>query len=87
MMPAVFGNLQSEMFSAGSARIGTADESATMSHDLVDRIANIRELADTIDYLFQAFCETRLGKPWDAELKKVQKWLGSETPIRRQKAA
>ena len=79
--------LQSEMFSVGSAKIGSADESATTSHDLVDRVSNVRELADTVDYLFQVFCETRLGKPWDAELKKIQKWLGSETPSRRQKAA
>ncbi len=79
--------LQSEMFSVGSARIGTADESATMSHELTDRIAHVRELADTADYLFQAFCEVRLGKDWDIELKKLQKWLGSETPTRHQKAA
>ncbi len=79
--------LQSEMFSVGSARIRAADESATVSHELVDRVAHVRELADTIDYLFQAFCEKRLGQPWTSELKKVQKWLGSETPLRRQKAA
>ena len=79
--------LQSEMFSVGSARIRAADESAVMSHELVDRISNVRELADTIDYLFQAFCEVRLGERWNTELRKVKKWLESETPLRRQKAA
>ena len=79
--------LQSEMFSIGSARIGQADESAVVSHDAVDRIANVRALAETADLLFEVFCQSRLGKSWDAELKKIRGWLNQETSLKRQKAA
>ena len=79
--------LQSELFSVGSARISPSDESSSLDRTREDRISHVRELSDTLDYLFQAFCEIRLNQSWQSETEKIQQWLNSETAQRKQKAA
>lgn len=77
--------LQAETFSVGSGKITTLGDDADV--DSHDRIQSIRDFSETIDLLFDAFCERRLGKPWKSELKKIQDWLQAEKPIRRRAAA
>jgi len=79
--------LQAETFALGSARISPADESADNSRDVLDRIESVRQLCETVDLLFEAFCEKRIGKSWNGELKKMSQWLSLETPMKRQRAA
>ena len=79
--------LQAETFALGSARISPADESADRSRDVNDRIESVRQLCETVDLLFAAFCEKRIGKKWNGELKKMTQWLALETPLKRQRAA
>ena len=45
-----------------------------------DRIEAVRNLTETVDLLFQAFCQRRLGKPWNAELEKIRGWLHKIAP-------
>ena len=76
--------LQAEMFSISSARISHPGEGAANSRDTLDRIESIRQLAETIDLLFEVFCDKRIGKSWSAESKKITQWLQRETAFRRQ---
>jgi len=77
--------LQAETFSIGSGKITSiGDDVANV--DTVDRIQSIRDFSETIDLLFDAFCERRIGKTWKSELKKIQEWLLAEKPIRRRAA-
>ncbi len=43
-----------------------------------DRIDQIRHLTETVDLLFDTFCQRRLGNDWDSDLKKIRSWLKSE---------
>ncbi len=79
--------LQAETFTLGSARIAPADESASGSRDVVDRIESVRQLCETVDLLYGVFCEKRIGKNWTAELKELSQWLALETALKRQSAA
>ena len=80
-------NLQAESFVLGSAKISRPGDSSTELHDTLDRIESVRRMAETIDLLFEAFCEVRIGKPWSRESQALSKWLQREKPIRKQKAA
>ena len=79
--------LQAETFSLGSARIAPADESSDNSRDVNDRIESVRQLCETVDLLYAAFCEKRIGQKWKSELAKMSQWLALETPMKRQRAA
>lgn len=80
-------NLQSELFSVGAAKISLVDESATVSHDPVDRIEDVREFANTLDMLLAAFCQRRLSSDWDAELGRMRDWLSADSATMRKRAA
>ena len=54
---------------------------------LEDRIESVRNLHETIDLLFRAFCEQRIGKNWHGELEQIGRWLKSETARRKNPAA
>ena len=76
--------LQAETFSIGSAKISQiGNDDAT--RDAIDRIESIRQLSETVDLLFEAFCEKRISKKWNAEQKKIIDWLRSDRPTRKQK--
>jgi hypothetical protein len=79
--------LQAETFALGSARISLADESAVGSRDVQDRIQSVRQLCETVDLLYGVFCEKRIGKSWNSELKKITQWLALETQMKLQKSA
>ena len=64
--------LQAESFNVGSAKIKRTDDG---DDDLEQRLDGLRALADTLDLLFENFCERRIGKGWNSQLKQVQNWL------------
>ncbi len=42
-------------------------------HD--ERVTQIRHLLETLDLIYGAFCQRRLGEQWNKELAKMKKWL------------
>ena len=81
--------LKAESFTVGGARIRQIGNDTDV-RDQNDRIESIRQLSDTIDMLFDVFCEVRFGKAWSSQLQKIQSWLAttsSEATGRSKKAA
>ena len=78
--------LQAETFSIGSAKISQIGNDDAI-RDAIDRIESIRQLSETLDLLFEAFCEKRIGKKWNAEQKKITDWLRSDQPKLKKRAA
>ncbi|NLX95798.1 MAG: hypothetical protein GXY83_06450 [Rhodopirellula sp.] len=77
--------LQPETFSVSGAKIQT-DEREDPSDGrgaLEDRIENLRGLNETINLLYHAFCEKRIGKSWSGELAQMQRWLKKEAKTRK----
>ena len=72
--------LQAETFSVSGAKIQTAEEEGPgEGHGaLEDRIESFRGFQETLDLLFQAFCQRRIGKDWSGELEKMRRWLKAD---------
>jgi hypothetical protein len=78
--------IQPEGFMIGGAKIQV--ENASEGHGVLeDRIESVRNLHETIDLLFRAFCEQRVGKNWHGELAQIGQWLKTGTARRRNPAA
>ena len=45
---------------------------------LEERVGQLRHLVETLDLLYDAFLNRRLGAGWPEELERVQKWLQRE---------
>jgi hypothetical protein len=78
--------IQPEAFMVSGAKIHVDDVSGGRGV-LEDRIESVRNLQETIDLLFCAFCEQRVGKGWSAELEKLSRWLKSDGTRRKNPAA
>ena len=79
--------LQAETFSVSGAKIQTteADEDTDQGRGMVeDRIESFRALHETLDLLFQAFCQRRIGKEWSGELEKMRRWLKADPSKKKQ---
>jgi hypothetical protein len=66
--------LQAETFSVSGAKI-VIDEDAEGRGILEDRIEGLRGMRETLDLLFQTFCERRVGEPWSEDLKAIRSWM------------
>jgi hypothetical protein len=77
--------LQAESFSISAAKIHVDENQEEYS--LEDRIAAIRDLCQTVDGLFQAFCAKRISPQWSAELEGLRGWLASPETTARQSSA
>lgn len=80
-------NLQAETFVLGSAKISNPGDTSLESKDLLDRIESIRQMADTIDLMYEVFLDKRIGKSWPGELKKITQWLESDQALKRRRVA
>jgi len=73
--------LQAETFTVSGARIRTEEseepKQARVVHE--DRIESLRGLIETVDLLYGAFCERRIGKSWPGELQQIRRWLKKES--------
>jgi hypothetical protein len=74
--------LQAETFAVSGAKI-QVDEDAEGRGILEDRIEGLRGLRETLDMLFQAFCEQRIGKSWSGDLEEMRNWLKARPRARR----
>lgn len=70
--------LHAETLGVGGAKLPPPDEGADARGKLDDRANQLRALIETLDLLYNAFCEKRFGKDWEAELSGMQKWLKRE---------
>lgn len=77
--------LKAETFSVGSARISQVGDAGI--RDSIDRIESVRQLSDTVDLLFEVFCQTRLSKDWSKNQKKISKWLKADSATQSRRAA
>jgi hypothetical protein len=80
--------LQAETFTISGAKIRTedADEPAEGQAILEDRLEQVRGLHETVDLLFRAFCERRIGKNWPGELDQMRHWLKGDAAKTRKPA-
>jgi hypothetical protein len=78
--------IQPETFMLGGAKIHVEDSSQGRGV-LEDRIESVRNLHETLDLLFRAFCEQRVGKNWSSELEQIRHWLKSDVARRKTPAA
>jgi hypothetical protein len=74
--------LQAETFAVSGAKI-QIDEGAEGRGILEDRIEGLRGLRETLDSLFQAFCEQRIGESWSGDLAQIRSWLKARPRTRR----
>ncbi len=66
--------LQAESFAVSGARIRI--EEKVEGRDMAEeRIEGLRGLQETLELLFQTFCDVRISKRWPGELTKIRKWL------------
>ena len=75
--------LKAETFSINSARISQVGDDVP-TRETIDRIESIRQLAETVDLVYEVFCQSRLSKSWASDSKNIGRWLLSEKPIRKQ---
>ena len=78
--------IQPEVFMISGAKIHVEDTSEGRGV-LEDRIEIVRSLHETVDLLFRAFCEQRVGKNWNGELEQIRRWLKSDAARRKNPAA
>jgi len=76
--------LQPETMTVGGAAIDPA-ERPPEGTPLEERIASLRRLTETLDLLFQAFCQQRLTKEWKHQAEAVSEWLAGTGKSRRRR--
>jgi hypothetical protein len=66
--------LQAETFAVSSAALPKLEE-APGREAILARIEQIRHMTDTIDLLYAAFLQKRLGQSWDDNLGEIRQWV------------
>ena len=70
-------SLHAESLTISGARLPAAEGDNDRAR-LEERITQIRHLLESVDLLYGAFCQHRLGADWSKEQSKIKKWLRSE---------
>ena len=78
--------LQAESFSVTGAKL-QADEQAEGHEILESRIDAIRNLNETLDLLFESFCQLRCSSDWSKRVEKIGKWISPAKPGKQRPAA
>jgi hypothetical protein len=74
--------LQAETFAVSGAKV-QVDEDAEGRAVLEERIEALRGLKQTLDLLFQFFCQRRIGSDWSSDLNQIRHWLKAKPRTRR----
>jgi hypothetical protein len=69
--------LQAESLTVSGARLPAAEGDNDRAR-LEERVTQIRHLLETLDLLYDTFCQHRLGGDWGKEQAKIKKWLKVE---------
>lgn len=75
--------LHAETLAVSGAKLPTPEAEDARAR-LEERVTLLRELAETLDLLYDVFCSMRTGPDWPKELAKIQKWMQSEERGRRE---
>jgi hypothetical protein len=68
--------LHAETLAVGSAKLPNMPDDVTEPRAKLDtRVDQIRHFVETLDLLYDAFCQERLSKKWAEVLPAIQKWL------------
>ncbi len=78
--------LQAESFSISGAKL-QADKEAQGVEVLESRIDAIRTLNETVDLLFESFCQLRVSKNWDKYLEGISQWIAPQRAAKKRPAA
>ncbi len=78
--------LQAESFAVGGAKLPPSEADEERS-ELEDRIDRVRNLSETLDLLYQTFCQRRLGKSWTSDLQQMRSWLKAKPGSAKKPAA
>lgn len=81
--------LQAETFAIGSARVHAEEtDQDDDPRSLLDaRIDAVRCLGETVDLMFQTFCEKRVSPAWNKDLDGIHRWLKADKAASRKPAA
>lgn len=66
--------LQAESFSVSGAKV-QKDEDAQGREVFESRIEAVRQLSESIDLLFEAFCRVRLSSGWEEQVERISQWV------------
>ncbi len=66
--------LQAESFAVGSAALPKL-EGCSGRESILARIEQIRHMTDTLDLLYAAFLQSRLGQGWSSNVGEIRNWL------------
>jgi hypothetical protein len=68
--------LQAESLAGSGAKLPPVEEKDRAA--LEERVAQLRHLLGTLDLLYDAFLQRRLGKGWGEEVARMRRWLQQE---------
>ena len=69
--------LQAETLAIGAARLPVPEGEEERAR-LEERVTQLRHLMETLDLIYNAYLQRRLGDAWSPELAKMKKWLRRE---------
>src|SRR5262249_59195247 len=69
--------LQAEAMAVAGAKL-PAPESGDARARLEERVTQVRHLMETLDLLYDSFCDKRAKEDWGKEVARIQKWLQKE---------
>jgi hypothetical protein len=68
--------LQAETFTISGAKVHSGEEEGAEGHSILEeRLDALRALDETVDLLYRAFLDQRVGKGWSTDLAKIRRWL------------
>jgi hypothetical protein len=71
--------LQAETLAITGARLPVPEGEEERAR-LEERVTQVRHLLETLDLVYGAFCQRRLGEHWNKELAKMKRWLHETMP-------
>jgi len=69
-----------EQFLLGSAKLPEIEEAESPRVLFEERIALLRDLAKTLDAMYQAFLSARASSAWEGQSNTMRKWISATTP-------
>ena len=71
--------VHAETLAVGGCKMPDLPEDVTAARaKLEERATQVRELVETLDLLYDAFLQRRLGKDWSEEVVRMRRWLQRE---------
>jgi hypothetical protein len=69
-----------EQFSLSGAKLPPIEEAETARVLFEERIALLRDLAGTLDALYETFLEARASSAWEGQVGSMRKWIAASAP-------